>query len=70
MAKPMTPTQIKHALEDAGSSQADIARICGNVSRTAVHLVIYNKGTSQKIRKAICSVLQCTEAEIWGGQCS
>jgi len=56
METTMTPLQIKRALEDAGYTQADIARKC-EVSRTAVNLVINKKASSQNISRAIAKAI-------------
>lgn len=62
--KKMTPRQIKHALDDAGYTQVMIAEAC-DVKQPAVSLVIYNKGTSHKIRCAIAKAIGRDVNELW-----
>jgi lambda repressor-like predicted transcriptional regulator len=59
----MNALEIKHALEIAGSSQADIARKCG-VSETMVAYV--RKGVvSRHIREKIAETIKIPVEEIW-----
>jgi predicted XRE-type DNA-binding protein len=62
--KLMTPIQIRHALEQAGYTQVDVAQECG-VTQPSVNLVINNRGTSHRIRCHIASLIGRQVDEIW-----
>ena len=60
----MTPTEIKIALLYKGITMADIARTL-NVSRTAVHYVVYRKSGTRRIKIAIAAALSMTVEDLW-----
>ncbi len=60
----MSPTELKIAMMRAGVSQKAIAERL-NVSGQAVHLVVYNRATSHRIRKAIAEALGMDLKRIW-----
>lgn len=60
----MDPIELVIAMKRAGVTQQAIADAL-NVSRTAVHLVVYNKATSHRIRKAIAEALCIDLKKIW-----
>jgi len=61
---PMTPEQIIKALNDIEISQAGLARDL-NVSRTLIHLVIYDKASSSRVRAHIAKALNRPVDKIW-----
>jgi lambda repressor-like predicted transcriptional regulator len=62
--KPMTPIQIKHALEQAGYTQAKIAKEC-EVSKPFVNKVIKNTATSHRVRCYIAKVIALPVERVW-----
>ena len=60
----MTPMDRKHALERAGYTQSDIARMRGK-SRTLVCNVIKGKDKSAPTMKLIAKILGKSVPEIW-----
>lgn len=61
----MTPIDIKYALERAGYSQAEVARMCNVTHRQTVNAVIHSTGRSKTIESAIARLLNKPVAEIW-----
>jgi len=64
MANPMTPKQIRHALDNIDITQKKIADEC-NVSRSAVSQVINGNAKSHKIRCCIAEKLGTKVDTIW-----
>ena len=62
--KPMTPLEIKHAIENAGCTQVKIALMCG-VSKPMVNQVIHGTAVSQRIRETIAAIIKRPVSEIW-----
>ena len=60
----MKPLEIKHAIENAGLTQKELAKK-ENVTPTAVNRVIWRNDTSSRIRKAIARVINRPVEEIW-----
>ena len=60
----MKPKDIKHAIEDAGLTQSEIAKRRG-VTRTMVHMVIFKGAVSGHVRREIASVIGRPVEEIW-----
>lgn len=63
----MTPLEIKHALERAGTNQAGIARQCG-VSTNMVRMVKTGERASRHIAEAISKAISRPIEEIWPNQ--
>ncbi len=61
---PMTPAEIIQALDDVEISQAGLARDI-NVNRTMIHLVIYDKSGSPRVREHIAKAINRPVDEIW-----
>lgn len=61
---PMTPIQIKHALEQAGYTQTKIADEC-NVSKPFVTNVIKNTATSHRVRCYIAQIINRPVEQVW-----
>jgi lambda repressor-like predicted transcriptional regulator len=60
----MTPLEIKHAIERAGTNQAQIARKCG-VSETMVYFVLRRERRARHIEEAIAEILDVPVEDIW-----
>jgi lambda repressor-like predicted transcriptional regulator len=60
----MHPVEIQAALKKCGSSQADIARICG-VSQPAVSAVVNGRMRSADIERAISEATGIALADLW-----
>lgn len=63
-SKPMSPDEIKKALEDAEISQAGLARDL-SVSRSTIHQVIHNDATSHRVRCHIAKAIKRPVGVIW-----
>lgn len=61
----MTPLEIKHALEVAGFTQAEVARRCGLRNRQNVNAVIRSAARSKVVEQLIARVIQRPLEEIW-----
>ncbi len=61
----MSPIDIKYALERAGLTQADVARMCQVAHRQTVSAVIHSVGRSRQIEEKIATLLGLSLAEIW-----
>lgn len=61
----MHPTLIKTALKLRGLTQADIARQCGNVSRTLVYQVIEGANRSKRIEHRIAAATNLPPEQLW-----
>ncbi len=62
----MLPIDIKHALERAGHSQADIARsVAPAVDRSLVNMVIGSKARSRRVEQRIAEIIGKPATEIW-----
>jgi len=64
MLKNWPGLKIKHELENAGSSQAEVAREC-EVTSSWVHQVIFNNETSDKVRRCIAKKIGVDVKTIW-----
>jgi len=64
ITNPMTPAQIINALDDVEISQAGLARDL-DVSRTLIHLIIYDKASSSRVRAHIARAINRQVDEIW-----
>lgn len=62
----MTPLEIKHALERAGTNQTGIAKACG-VSTNMVRMVRTGERVSRHIAEKISGVINAPIHEIWPG---
>ncbi len=60
----MTPLEIKHAIENAGSTQRKIARDCG-VSDNMVRMVRLGERASRHIAEKISLTINRPINEIW-----
>lgn len=60
----MEPLDIKQAIERAGYTQAEIARLRG-VSRSAINRVIWRGDVSAPIHKLIAKLIKRPVEEIW-----
>lgn len=60
----MKPIDIKHAIQQAGWTQIDIARDC-QVTPSMVYLVIQHRTVSAKIRRAISRAINRPVESIW-----
>lgn len=60
----MPTSELKIAMMRKGVMQKDIADQL-DVSRQAVHLVVNNRGTSHRIRKAIAEAIEMDLKRIW-----
>lgn len=60
----MRPVEIKHALENLGFSQADVARSLV-IKRSTVCAVIHSTGRSEKVERRISEILGKSLTEIW-----
>ncbi len=61
---------IKHELEKAGYSEAEIARKA-KVSRYYVSLIIYGKRKAhlvkgKRVKKIICKIMKANPEDLWG----
>lgn len=62
----MKPIDIKYALEQAGYSQADVARLVrATLNRAAVNAVIHSNSRSKAIEEQIAKLIGRPLAEIW-----
>ncbi|MCF6246892.1 MAG: hypothetical protein L3J69_05970 [Desulfobacula sp.] len=64
LPKPMTPEQIKKAIDDVDISQAGLARDL-KVSRSIIHQVIHNTATSHRVRCHIAKAIKQPVGIIW-----
>jgi lambda repressor-like predicted transcriptional regulator len=62
--KNWTGIQIKHELEKAGSTQAEIAREL-EISSTQVHRVLYQGQVSDRVRRRIAKKIGVPVERIW-----
>ncbi len=61
----MKPAMIQAHLKMHGLSQRDIARKLGDVSDSAINLVIYGRGRSRRIEKAIAMAIHKPLCEVF-----
>jgi predicted XRE-type DNA-binding protein len=61
---PMTPGEIRQALDEAGYSQAMVAEDC-EVSRSLVSQVVRSKATSHRIRTYIAEKIKKPVEEVF-----
>ena len=62
--KTLNPEQIKQALDNAGISQAGLARDL-NVSRVHIHHVIHNNTVSHRVRCHIAKAINRPVNDLW-----
>lgn len=63
-AKDKTPTEIKIAMIQCGSSQAKVARKC-DVTAGHVHRVIQGQSTSDRVQKEVAKAIRLPVTEVF-----